>query len=226
MSDASRSARGAQTREAITTAARALFLERGYDATTMRAVAQRAGVSLGNAYYYFASKDHLVQEFYGELQLDHAAAAEAALDGVRGLGERLALAWEAWVDVAEPLRPFAGSFFRVAAEPTGPLSPFSAESSPAREAGIELHRAVLDGADLALPSQLRAELPELLWLAHMGVVLFWVYDASPDAGRTRVLVRRAAGLIDRLLRLTRLPGARGLALDVVRLVTDLRTRPA
>src|SRR5690606_28688410 len=49
-----RSARGLQTRETIAAAARSLFLERGYEATTMRAVAERAGVSLGNAYYYFA----------------------------------------------------------------------------------------------------------------------------------------------------------------------------
>lgn len=218
-----RSARGAHTREAIAAAARSLFLERGYDATTMRAVAERAGVSLGNAYYYFASKDHLVQEFYAQMQIDHAQAAEAALTDTRVFADRLASAWEAWIDVAVTLRPFAGSFFKVAAEPSSPLSPFSQQSSPAREAGIALHRAVLDGADLSLPAQVRAELPELLWLAHMGVVLFWVHDASPDARRTRTLVRRAVPLLDRLLRLTRIPGVRGLAHDVVRLVASLRT---
>lgn len=217
-----RSTRGAQTKHAIATAARSLFLERGYDATTMRAVAERAGVSLGNAYYYFASKDHLVQEFYVQMQIDHAAAAEAALVTRSGFAERLRSAWESWVDVAEPLRPFAGSFFKVAAEPTSPLSPFSTDSSPAREAGIRLHQRLLDGADLSLPADVRAELPQLLWLAHMGVVLFWVHDASPGSRRTRALVRGAAPLLDKLLRLTRLPGVRGVALDVVRLANALR----
>lgn len=220
---ATRSVRGAHTREAIATAARTLFLELGYDATTMRAVAERAGVSLGNAYYYFASKDHLVQEFYAQMQIEHARAAEETLGGARGFGGRLASAWETWIDVAEPLRPFAGSFFKVAAEPSSPLSPFSQQSSPARDAGIALHRAVLDGADLSLPAELRSELPELLWLAHMGVVLFWVHDASPDSRRTRTLVSRAVPLLDRLLRLTRIPGVRGVALDVVRLATAVRS---
>jgi AcrR family transcriptional regulator len=30
----------------------------------MRAIAERAGVSTGNAYYYFGSKEELIQEFY------------------------------------------------------------------------------------------------------------------------------------------------------------------
>ena len=40
-----------------------LFLEHGYDGTTMRGIAQAAGVSVGNAYYYFDSKEHLIQEY-------------------------------------------------------------------------------------------------------------------------------------------------------------------
>ena len=39
-----------------------LFRDDGYRATTMRRIATEAGVSLGNAYYYFASKDDLVHE--------------------------------------------------------------------------------------------------------------------------------------------------------------------
>ena len=59
-------ARGS-TRDAIVSAALALFRERGFEGTTMRAVAERAGVSVGNAYYYFSSKDELVQGFYDQL---------------------------------------------------------------------------------------------------------------------------------------------------------------
>ncbi|CAM5596768.1 hypothetical protein STENM327S_00912 [Streptomyces tendae] len=44
-----------------------LFQERGYDRTTMRVIAQEAGVSVGNAYYYFAGKEHLIQGFYDRI---------------------------------------------------------------------------------------------------------------------------------------------------------------
>lgn len=219
---ANRSDRGEQTRAAIAAAAQELFLERGYDKTTMRAVADRAGVSIGNAYYYFASKEHLVQAFYDRVQVEHAAAAHDSLAGSEKFADRLRDVLTAWVDVAEPFHGFAGKFFKVAAEPTSPLSPFSSESRGAREASIDLFRRVVDGSDLKVPAPIRAELPELLWLLQMGVVLFWVHDSSADQKRTRALVRQVVPLVDKLVRLSRLPGMRGVVADVVELIRSIR----
>ena len=214
--------RGEQTRAVIAAAAQELFLERGYDRTTMRAVADRAGVSIGNAYYYFASKEHLVQAFYDQIQVAHAAAAEQPLASSDRFADRLRDVLTAWVDVAEPFHGFAGKFFKVAAEPTSPLSPFSSESRGARETSIELFRQVVDGSDLKAPAAVRAELPELLWLLQMGVVLFWVHDSSPGQKRTRALVRQVAPLVDKLVRLSRLPGMRSVVGDVVELIQSVR----
>ena len=219
---ANRSDRGEQTRTAIASAAQELFLERGYDKTTMRAVADRAGVSIGNAYYYFASKEHLVQAFYDQVQVEHAAAAEDSLARSEKFADRLREVLTAWVDVAQPFHGFAGQFFKVAAEPTSPLSPFSSESKGAREASIDLFRRVVDGSDLKVPAAIRAELPELLWLLQMGVVLFWVHDSSDGQKRTRALVRQVVPLVDKLVRLSRLPGMRGVVADVVALVRSVR----
>ena len=215
---ANRSDRGEQTRTAIAVAAQDLFLERGYDKTTMRAVADRAGVSIGNAYYYFASKEHLVQAFYDQVQVEHAAAAHDALARTEKFADRLREALTTWVDVAEPFHGFAGKFFKVAAEPTSPLSPFSTESRGAREASIDLFRRVVEGSDVKVPATVRAELPELLWLLQMGVVLFWVYDSSDDQKRTRALVRQVVPLVDNQVRLSRLPGKRGVVADRVEMI--------
>src|SRR5690348_1038748 len=65
------SVRGEQTKRLIVDTAVRLFREQGYEKTTMRAIAQAAGLSVGNAYYYFPSKDHLVQEFYTQVQDAH-----------------------------------------------------------------------------------------------------------------------------------------------------------
>ena len=219
---ATRSPKAELTRQSIVDAAMRLFRAGGYDRTTMRAVADEAGVSLGNAYYYFGSKEHLVQAFYDQVQVEHAAAAHEALTGSTELAARLRGVLEAWVDIAEPYHEFAGKFFKNAAEPTSPLSPFSPESQGAREASVALFRAVLDGSDLKLAPALRRELPELLWLMHMGVVLFWVHDTSPGQARTRALVQRAVPLVDKLARMTRLPVVRGVVNDLVDLVVAVR----
>ena len=59
-----RTAKGVRTRAKILESALRLFREAGFEATTMRQVAGASGVSVGNAYYYFASKEHLVHGFH------------------------------------------------------------------------------------------------------------------------------------------------------------------
>lgn len=218
---ASPTSKGEQTRRRIVEAAMKLFEERGYASTTMRAVADEAGVSLGNAYYYFSSKDHLIQGFYDRLQQLHAEAVTPRLEGVTGFADRWAACELAFVDVAEPYQPFAGKFFSVAADPSSPLNPFSADSGPARGASTAILRDVLAGSDLSADARLRRELPGLLWLAHMGVVLFWVYDGTPSQRRTRDLVTRAAPLLERTLRLTRWRPLRSTVHELLDLVADL-----
>ncbi|WP_302269500.1 TetR/AcrR family transcriptional regulator [Nocardioides sp. Arc9.136] len=219
---APRSPKAEQTRAAIAEAAMRLFRAEGYDRTTMRAIAREAGVSVGNAYYYFGSKEHLVQAFYDRMQVEHAAAAQEALESERTFAGRLRAVLLAWLDVARPHHAFAGQFFRNAADPASPLSPFSPESAPAREASTAIFEQVVSGSDLKVATGLRRELPGLLWLLQMGVVLFWVYDASPDQQRSRVLVERLVPVVDRLARLSRLPVVRGVVDDVVGLIGSLR----
>jgi len=219
----SATAKGEQTRELILSTALRLFREQGYGKTTMRAIANEAGVSVGNAYYYYGSKDHLMQAYYDLLQDQHREVVEPILAAEKAFVPRLAGVLRAWLDVAAPYHEFAGTFFKTAADPRSPLSPFSDESRPARDASIDVFRRVIDGSDLKLPGDLKSELPELLWLLQMGVVLFWVHDRTDDVRRTRALVDRAVPLVDRLLRLTRIPGVRGVTNDVVALIRSIRT---
>jgi AcrR family transcriptional regulator len=215
-------ARGEGTRARIVDAAMRLFEERGYEKTTMRAVASEAGVSLGNAYYYFGSKEELVQGFYHRIQEQHALAAGPRLQGLSGFAERLLAAELAFVDVAEPYHQFAGRFFAVAADPASPLSPFSAASEAARLASQRIFAEVVDGSDLKADPRVRQELPELLWLAHLGMVLRWVHDRSEGQATTRTLIRRAVPLVDRLARLSRLRPLRPVVHEVLDLASDLR----
>jgi AcrR family transcriptional regulator len=211
-----------RTRSTIIDAALRLFRERGYEATTMRAIAAEAGVSVGNAYYYFSSKEELIQGFYDRAQVDHAAAARPVLDGTADLTARIVGVVEAWLTTMEPFRPFAAKFYKHAAEPTSPLSPFSPESSPARSAAVELWREVLEGSATRIPRRLRDELPEMVWLYFMCIVLLWVHDPTPDGSATRNVVTTSAPLVVRAIELARLPVISGLLDDVVILITQIR----
>lgn len=217
-------AKGEETRQRIVDAALRLFERDGYTKTTMRAIAGEAGVSVGNAYYYFPSKEHLVQGFYQRMQALHEEKARAALDGPDTLADRWLAMELVFLDAAAPFHRFSGKFFAVAADPSSPLNPFSGDSRPAREASTAIVRTVLDGSRTKADKRLLAELPELLWLAHMGVVLFWVHDQSPGQQRTRMLVRRAAPLLDRLVGMSRLPLVRPVIHEILDLVAALSPR--
>jgi hypothetical protein len=57
---------------------------------------------------------------------------------------------------------------------------------------------------------------------QMGIVLFWVHDDSEDLRRTNALIDRSVPLVDRLLRLTRIPGVRGVVNDIVGLIRSIK----
>jgi AcrR family transcriptional regulator len=214
--------KSARTRATIIDAALRLFRERGYEATTMRAIAAEARVSVGSAYYYFASKEELIQGFYDRAQVEHAAASRPILDRASDLTSRIVGVTEAWLTTMEPYRPFAGKFFKHAAEPTSPLSPFSPESTPARVAAVGLWREVLEGSNTRIPKRLQAELPELLWLYFMGIVLFWVHDPTTDGSATRNVASASAPLVVRAIELARLPLVRSMLDDILALIIEIK----
>ncbi len=211
-----------QTRALILATAMRLFKERGYDKTTMRAIATEAGVSVGNAYYYFESKEFLIQGFYDRMTYEHAADARARMAGKKDFAERLEIALTSWIDCAEEYHGFASQFFRTAADPTSSLSPFSNESHPARATAVELFHEVLSGSDIApkLDAELAELLPELLWLYLMIVVLYWVFDQTPDTERTREFVRRSTPMSARVINLSRYRVFRPIVRDAKGLIQD------
>lgn len=210
------------TRAHIVDTALRLFRERGYEGTTMRAIAEEAGVSVGNAYYYFRSKDQLVQAYYGQITDAYAERARDVFARERDFEARLAGVMAELLEVIAPYQPFAGALFRSAADPASPLSPFSPESEPARATSTAMYRELVDGSDAKMSRELREELPHLLWLYHMGVVLFWVHDRSPGLRRTHELVDQTVPVIASLVGMSRLPVLRPIARQLVRTATSLR----
>jgi AcrR family transcriptional regulator len=203
MTEPASSGRGEQTRRLIVDTAIRLFGEQGYEKTTMRAIASAAGLSVGNAYYYFPSKEALVQEFYQDLQRQHAAAVQPVLIAAP-LSEQLSLVLEAALRVWGPYHRFAGKFIGLAAVPGSPVSPFSTESEESRKMSLELFQRLVDLTTTKMDAALRAELPELLWLLQMGLVVYWVHDESPEQSRTRAIVARGVPYLDQLVGLSRL----------------------
>jgi AcrR family transcriptional regulator len=217
--------RGEQTRRLIVDTAIRLFGEVGYEKPTMRAIASAAGLSVGNAYYYFPSKEALVIEFYQQIQRDHLARVEPLLattgDFEQVLHGILVEALAAW----SPYHGFAGKFIGIAAVPSSPVSPFSAESRESREQALQIFERFVAATPQKMDPTLREELPELLWLAQLGLVVYWVHDSSPGQRRTRELVDRAVPYLQDLIGLSRMKVFRPMTTRSIQLIKMMRPYP-
>jgi AcrR family transcriptional regulator len=202
------------TRQHILDTAIRLFEDKGYAGTTMRAIATEAGVAPSNAYYWFASKDQLVQEFYRRIQVAHRERSSQVLADGGSLTERLLGVERAGIEVMAPYHGFGAAFVGTAIVPGASVSPFSEESAGARELSMEIYREVVAGAAPAVPAKLAPVLPDLLWLAHLSVTLYWVIDTSPGQERTRQLIDRSVAMLASAVKLVRLPGANTLVQQV------------
>jgi len=214
--------KGEQTRELILNSALDLLGEHGYEKTTMRAIARRAGVSLGNAYHYFGSKEHLIQAFYHRLHEEHLAVTRPALKKESSFKARLLTVMKLKISTLEPYHEFAGVLFKTAADPHSPLNPFAHASAPVRRDSIEFFEELIVDTRARIPADLRAELPYLLWLYHMGVILFWIHDSSPKRARTYRLIDQTVDLLDKLISLASNPLMRPVRKRALSMFTELR----
>lgn len=210
--------RAEDTRRKIYDAAMELFREKGFEETTMRDIAAKAGVALGGAYYYFSSKDAIVLAFYAEMQQTSNEPLLDALTGKKKLRERILCVLEKRLELLAPNRRFCAALFRHAPDSSDPLSPFSEETKTIRKGAIDHMQIALEGGDIKVPSDLRPRLPYLLWLYQMALIMFWLYDRSPNQERTRKLMDKSLGLLTNLLRVSSLPLLKPLRKTVLELV--------
>ena len=214
--------KGEQSRSHILECALGSFRRRGFDESRMREIALEAGVALGAAYYYFPSKDAIIQAYYDSVQAEHErrvaeALAEALAGGKLSLRQRLGAALHSKLDIVAQDRRLLGAIFRYAGEPEHPLSCLGPATEAARRHSIAVFARALEGEKF--PPDLGELLPVALWALHMGILVYFIYDRSAGQQRTRKLVDGALDLIVRMLVLAKSPllkPVRGKLLSLLR----------
>ena len=154
-------------REALIGAALELFAEGGEAAATVRAIAERAGVTPGLIRHYFATKEDLVRQSYAAVMTRMTEESEAAADADAGcdpVGRLLAF-------VATSLRPpvmdalrvglWAGFLHQVQRNP---------EMRAVHEATYLAYRNRLQEMILALPGQGNVASARALAIGCNGVI--------------------------------------------------------
>jgi len=183
---------GQEMRERLYETAIRLISKHGYEATTLRAVADSAGVSVGLLYKYFPNKRAIVVELYDRLSAEFVSRVGEAKSGK--WRDRFLFALKTSFDVLGPHRSTLAALIPVlVGDPNEGVFAESAASSRLRVERI-FHDAVGGASDAPVPKVATA-LGRLLYLLHLSVILWWLLDRSPKQRATQGLI----ALLQRLL---------------------------
>jgi AcrR family transcriptional regulator len=212
------------TRSHLLATALAIFRERGLEAATMRELAAAAGSSLGSAYYYFPSKEAIIQAYYDDVQAEHSRRLAVALAEKKlVLKDRLRAAFHSKLDILQGDRKLLGALFRYTGEPHHPLSALGDGTRKNRQESMSVFAAAVGNE--RLPDDIRALLPTALWALHLGILLYFIYDDSPEQQRTRRLVDGVLALIVRVVSLAKLAVLKPVRGSILTLLRDAGLLP-
>ena len=210
--------KGEQTRRHIFECALALFRENGFDATTMQQIADRANVAKSAAYYYFPSKEAIVQAYYEAVQTEQERLCADVFAQSGSLKPRLIIAMHSKFDLVQDDRKLLGVVFRYTGEPLHPLSCLGTGTAIIRRRAMEVfHQAI---STERLPKDLEELLPLSLWALQMGLLVMFLYDDSPNQQRTRKTADGALDLILKLLVVAKLPVLKPIRTRVLALLRN------
>ena len=176
------------TRKRILQAARRLFADQGYDATTTRDIAGAAEIASGTLFNYFATKEAIVAALANDAIGD---ALDASAPGVAArqadtLEEDLFALVVAGLRKLKHLRKHLPSLLETS------LSPLAATASDAQQDSTSFRVRQLEAvAALAIRHGFAPMSPtalQLYWTLYTGVLVFWAGDTSAKQEETLALI--------------------------------------
>ena len=174
------------TRTRILQAARLLFGEHGFEGTTTRQLAARAGVAASTLFNYFPSKEAMAATLVAEgLEVGRAAFREHRRQ-TGGLAERLFLLISCELRHLESQRGLVPAVLETV---LSPLAEDGTTSQGLRLAHLELVRQLIVTAYPEAPD-LTISL-HLYWSLYLGVLAFWARDESPGQEDTLAVLDEA-----------------------------------
>lgn len=178
----------------IVTAALALFQSKGFEATTTKAIARKAGIAEGTVFNYFRTKEDIALHFF-EQEVDHAIESVRSMPRLRTarLEEKLFALIQSQLSYLAPYERFIGTAFVEALRPASKLGFFSHKAQALRHRYVGFVQELFDEA---FPKKKKGIVPvtwwapDAFWIYYLGALLFWLHDSSPRKQNTLAFLDR------------------------------------
>ncbi len=191
------------TQKKILDVSLALFQKEGFGKTAMRDIARKSGIALGTTYNYFPTKEHLALYFF-ERALDEVMARyrkEEPPDAP--LEEKLFLLLSIELEKIAPYEEFLHLILTHAVVPTSRLHPSSLDSQRLKGRYLDFVGKLLEDskdkgefASYGFDSMILSA----FWVFHLGIMMFWLNDASRKKEETYILLDKSLRFILNALR--------------------------
>ncbi len=218
MSKVEKPSKNQKTKDELYQLALKEFMKSGVEGTSMRHLAQLADMSLGRFYYYYPSKEAVIQRFYEESLIEFAQGVELAKVNTKDFSTALAFVVNHRVTTYRPYRELLIALSRSATDPRSQISPFTEATQPIRDEVITSFKELLQHFSVKYDSRLEPYLAELLWMYSMGVMLFWVFDKSKNQEKTDSLVKHLTPLIVKMIHVSGYTMSKPLVTPIVNLL--------
>lgn len=179
-----RSNKGTETAQRLYEAALDAFATAGYEATTMRDIAREAGVSPGLLYRYYPSKQSLLLRLYEERSQAYALEVRNLPPGSWQL--RVTRATELSLAALAPWRSSLQAVLGVLVGP-GDDGLFGSNTLTSRQRVMAAFEVAVQESDS--PPRCGRALSRVVYVLHLGVVLFYLLDRSSGQGASLALQR-------------------------------------
>lgn len=200
-----RTKKAIETQGRILSTALELFRDKGFEKTSMRDIADAAGVAVGASYYYFRTKEELVLAYYEDACSRDSEYVDQIVGKTTSFAERFTSFMRYKLDQLSENRGFMNILARSAANPEDPLSPFNDNTKHIREEAIDWMTTMIEGSDVKVSAKLRPYLPGVLWFYMMGIIFFWLHDRTENQKASDTLLHLSARLVMQLFWLSSLP---------------------
>ena len=185
----------ADIRRRIVDAALALFRSRGFEQTTTKAIARKAGIAEGTVFNYFRTKEEIALYFFDQ-EVDHAIAAVRDDRGLRHapLEQKLFALVQNQLEYLAPHERFIGAAFVNAFRPGSPLT-FSSRALALRTKYLDfVQELIQQSRKKGEPSTLDWWASQAFWIYYVGILLYWLNDSSPGKQHTLAFLDRSLAL--------------------------------
>lgn len=165
--------------------AMSLFQERGYDQIQLEDIAAASNYPIETVHQYFTSKETIVMRLYAEHVTQLINFMDTQPSGQ--LTDRYNTVLTQMLTDLAPNRSALMALFGTAMRPESNLSLMGTDNNPVSHQLSEGYHQLILGSDDALREPKAQQLGIVLYTFHMLIILFWLYDRTPDQQATHKL---------------------------------------